>query len=464
MDCIVSKDLRIVNCSSDVLKYYKQKLTLSNPEYVKKQRMGFWVGNTPKTIALYKVEGNDLILPYGEILTIKNVIPDVNLIPKYTVLPKKPTGYSVELFDYQEVAVKQILKKPCGILKAPPASGKTQMGIAIANSIGQKTLWLTHTADLLKQSYDRAKRYLPENLLGTITEGKVNIGEFMTFATIQTMVNMDLQEVRDKWQIVIVDECHRVCGSPSKATQFSKVLNALASPRKYGLSATVHRSDGLIQCCYSLLGNVTYEVPPEEVEDRTMTVDIVEVLTGVKASYECLNPDGTLNHSKLIGSLVEDTFRNEIIADLANKSTGSVLILSDRVGHLEALNALIDNSVIVSGKQTGKKGRAERAQSLDDVREGKIKVLLATYSLAKEGLDIPCLENLILATPHKDYAVITQSIGRVARVNEGKEKAVCYDLVDDIRYCNSSWKKRVSVYKQSKVRFKEVVDYGMGAD
>ena len=89
---------------------------------------------------------------------------------------------------------------------------------------------------------------------------------------------------------------------------------------------------------------------------------------------------------------------------------------------------------MISGKMTTKKGKAEREQALEDMRSGKKKYLFATYSLAKEGLDVPRLERLYLTTPQKDYAVVTQSIGRIARTLEGKSDPIAYDFVDDIAY------------------------------
>ena len=57
------------------------------------------------------------------------------------------------------------------------------------------------------------------------------------------------------------------------------------------------------------------------------------------------------------------------------------------------------------------------------MRSGKYekeKVLFATYGLAKEGLDIPRLDRLILASPHRDKATIIQSLGRIERKFENK--------------------------------------------
>jgi superfamily II DNA or RNA helicase len=108
---------------------------------------------------------------------------------------------------------------------------------------------------------------------------------------------------------------------------------------------------------------------------------------------------------------------------------------------------------MISGKMTTKKGKVEREKALEDMRNGDKKYLFATYSLAKEGLDIPCLERLFMATPQKDYAVITQSIGRIARTFDGKADPIVYDFVDDISYLVKSYKKRCTTYKKNNCYF-----------
>ena len=160
----------------------------------------------------------------------------------------------VPLYDYQETAVQAMLQKRYGILQALPASGKTQMGIAMIIGSHQKALWLTHTKDLLTQSYNRAAQYVDKKLLGKISDGKVQIGSGITFATVQTLAKLDLSQYKYEWDMIIVDECHRAAGTPSGYSQFSKVLNNLAASEKYGLSATVHRADGMIKATFALLG------------------------------------------------------------------------------------------------------------------------------------------------------------------------------------------------------------------
>ena len=461
MEVRVSNNITISNPSPEVITWCQSNLKIANPDYAKKVRMGFWTGDTPKELYLYEIHGGKVVLPYGCLRAIAPLLTDAVVQSDFLPADSIEYGEPIPLYPYQQTAVEQAKNGLYGILQSKAGSGKTQMGIALIREYGKRALWLCHTLDLVKQSKERAERYIDKNLLGLITEGKVNIGSGITFATIQTMCKLDLSQYKNMWDVIIVDECHRVAGTPTAMTQFSKVLNSLSARHKYGLSATVHRSDGMIAATYALLGDVVYTVPDEAIADKVMRVGIKPVGTGVGISRACLNTDGTLNYTKLITYLCENFDRHTVIHDaIVKERNHPCLILSDRLEHLENLMALLPPimqpyAVMISGKMTSKKGKAEREQALEDMRTGKKKYLFATYSLAKEGLDIPCLERLFLTTPQKDYAVITQSIGRIARVCEGKADPIVYDFVDNIGYLQKSFKKRCSTYKKNDCYFVE---------
>lgn len=464
MDVIieVSNTLTVSNPSPEMIAWCNKHLVIPNPEYAKRVRMHKWVGNTPSKLYLYEQRGNTLVLPFGTLRNLpESITQDSYFLSTFGTPVEVDYGEDVPLYPYQEEAVENVLRAKYGILQSPAGSGKTQMGIALVKRFGARALWLTHTLDLLNQSKTRAEQYMSKSLLGTITGGKVNIGAGITFATIQTMCKLDLTQYKDFWDVIIVDECHRCSGTPTAMTQFSKVLNALAARHKVGLSATVHRSDGMIEATYALLGHIAYTVPDEAVGDKIMKVGIKPWGTGVTIARQALNTDGTLNYPKLITYLTEDMTRNALIVSaIEDNEDKPSLILSDRLEHLAHLMSLLhsdmeEQAVMISGKMTTKKGKAEREQAMEDMRTGRKKYLFATYSLAKEGLDIPCLERLYLTTPQKDYAVVTQSIGRIARVCEGKGDPIAYDFVDNIAYLIKSYKRRCTIYRKNGCYFVE---------
>lgn len=466
MKILVSNKIKIENYTQEVLDYCKQTLVLPNPEYYKREAQGRWTGNTQREFVLYERIGNDLLLPFGCFKELwqrfggkcefKSCIRAITVVNYQS---------HIELYPYQEQAVKRLLRAKNGILVSPCGSGKTQMALELIARIGGKALWLTHTGELLTQSMERAKSCfdLSKEDYGTITAGKINIGSAITFATVQTMCNIDLKQYAREWDVVIVDECHKAIGTPTKIMQFYKVLSNLSARYKIGVTATPKRADGLERCMTALLGNIEHTIPKEEVKKFTCPVKVMKFETDYKPNLDVvLAGDGTIVYSSLINDLIQNEERNEHIASGIKTLLNSeypkprILILSDRVEHLTKLRELIvkdnvwekDKVKQLMALSNSKKAREERRQVLKDLNDGKINVVLATYALAKEGLDVPKLNYVVFASPQKDETTVTQSAGRVGRKADGKEYGIVIDYVDDFGMLRGFSKKRNSVYKK----------------
>lgn len=455
----VGSTIQVVEPSEQLIQWCKDHLTFPNPDYYKKERMGLWTGRTPETINLWRLGSTTpsrlpmLEMPFGVFREVRHLLEDVQIT--FREVDRVGYGDPIPLYDYQADAVQAAFDRRYGIIQAPAGCGKTQTALALIQKYGVKALWLTHTKDLLNQSKERAERYMDKALMGTITEGKMDIGKGITFATVQTMSKMDLREYRNEWGVIICDECHRVCCSATGVAMFEKVLNSLSCGHKYGLSATVHRADGLIRATFALLGRVIHTVPEDAVKALVEPVSVETVQTDAEFPEDAMREDGTLVWAKLVNGLCADDGRCACIADKLVENKGySCLILSDRLSHLETLMGMLpddmrQDAVMISGKMTSKKGKAEREAAIEQMRTGKKKYLFATYTLAKEGLDVPRLERLFLTTPQKDEAVIIQSLGRIARKFEGKAKPVCIDFVDGkIGMMVGMYKKRLRIYKE----------------
>jgi superfamily II DNA or RNA helicase len=441
MTTIISNNI-VTPCTPELLQWCNVNLVLNNPEYARKQKLNLWIGNTPKTISLFEQRDDNLVLPFGTWNSIRKYVHG-DIVLDFADKPIKITG-SVPLYDYQEIAVQRAIDAGNGIIISAAGSGKTQMGIELIRRIGKKTLWLTHTKDLLVQSRQRAEQYLKcSGGMGNITEGRIIIGD-ITFATVQTLCKCDLESMRKEFSVVIVDECHRLSHNPTQLTQFGKVINSLACRHKYGLTATAHRADGMIKGMYALLGDVAHCVEASTVADKTIKAYIKRVDTYYKLSRfsPALDVDGTIIFAKLISEIGSDILRNNVMLENINPNA-STLVLSDRIGQLQHLQNVLGCGVLVDGKTK----KDIREQAIEDMRTGKQKVLFATYKLAKEGLDIPRLQHLHLASPVKDYAIVVQAVGRIERVFGGKKDCTVYDYVDDVGICSAMWNERKRHYK-----------------
>lgn len=208
----IDNDIEIFEPTSAILNFCRDKLVLDNPDFYKLLRLGKYTGNTPETIALYERQGDILTLPFGCLQAVWKLYPhkeDYAIALCETGKTGLEYPNDLTLFDYQKSVLLSAVEKKNGVIVMPCGSGKTCVGLAIVAEKKARALWLTHTGELLRQSKKRAESIfdLPKNAFGTITEGKIDIGTHITFATVQTMCKIDLEKYRDYWDMVIVDEC-----------------------------------------------------------------------------------------------------------------------------------------------------------------------------------------------------------------------------------------------------------------
>lgn len=467
MNIVISNKILIQDATPPLRRFIAQNYTIPNPEYITRVKLNKWLGGTPKKLKLYEQDGDNIIIPYGCLQAIyifllnTTNLADIGIRSILNTKKKADwNGNEIIPRDYQRVAVNSMYLAKYGILKAPCSSGKTIMGHLIAQKTGMKTLWLTHAKDLLNQSKAVGEMILgkTDGRVGTITEGKVNIGATITYATVQTMAKLDPSEYRHEFNCVIVDECHRI-HTKQQATQMSYVVGNICAEYKYGLSATPETFDGYGKTVFCNIGEIKHTIPKDILEENgtVMPVDIYPIFTEWKYPKEALKANGVVDFNKAVEYLIQDEDRNDTIVELiGNKPT---IILSNSIDHLCHISNRLseeqkeracliatkhDVDISIHCKHTSK----AREEYIEKLRSGELDIMFSTYQLAKEGLNIPRLEQVILAFPTVDANIITQSVGRVARCCEGKTDARCYDLVDASGYFQKHWRERKRLYKK----------------
>jgi superfamily II DNA or RNA helicase len=205
------------------------------------------------------------------------------------------------------------------------------------------------------------------------------------------------------------------------------LLHQAGRERGTAVTATPERRDGLFPFLEAVIGPVRHEITNEDL--RRAGVLVVPKIEYVRTDFYCSSSEWV----DIIEALTEDAARNSLalaVIERALDEGRQVLTLTERVAHAQRLAALMESrrpGITVLAVGTMKK-RA-REESIERMRSGTARVLFAT-KLADEGLNISGLSALVLLTPSRDGARMTQRAGRILRAVPGKSQPVVYDLAD----------------------------------
>jgi len=409
----------------------QETLTIQNPEYIDKKRLGRWIGKTPKLIKCYGKFKDKLIVPRGFGSQFVRIAKRHNVPVDYDdqrrILPEIDFEFHGKLKPFQVKATSDVLKRDFGTLSAATGSGKTVMGLYLISVRKQPTLIIVHTKELLIQWTERTETFLdiPREEIGIIGAGKKKIGEKITVALVQSLYKC-AEEVKNHFGYVIVDECHR---APSRT--FTDAITCFDCKYMTGLSATPYRRDKLSKLIYWYVGDVLHEVDKDELIDRG---DILQADVVIRNTSFETDLDASIEYSIVLKQLTQDIHRNRLICrDIVteSKKEGTCIVLSDRKDHCKQLQWLlkfefkVDSEVLTGSTQTSK-----RKEIVECLKNGNIKVLIATGQLIGEGFDCKHLSTMILATPTKFEGRVLQYVGRILRPAPGKKKPKIYDYVD----------------------------------
>lgn len=340
-----------------------------------------------------------------------------------------------------EAVMSHVVAKGGGILFAPCGKGKTVMGLEMIRRLGRKALVLVHKSFLVDQWVERAQTFLPDAKVGLWQRDQVPTGdEDIVIGMVQSIVNprrVYPEEVYSMFGTLVADETHRYA-----APMWQEAISNFGAAYRIGLTATPQRKDGLHDVFFSHIGPIVYWM---EGHKRVPLIWRIGTNTRFsRRSYSLYN--GEVNTSKLVTMVSKVENRTDQIVSFAIRALKmgrKVLILSERVAHTKEMNELLktklsddlESALYIGGMKQKDRDAASEAD-----------VICGTYAMAQEGLDIPRLDTLILATPKTS---ITQSVGRILRDAPDKKDPVVVDFVDsEIPVLRSYWGARLKTYKE----------------
>ncbi len=330
-----------------------------------------------------------------------------------------------------------------GIISVPCGFGKTIMSVYIACHFKVKTMFVSHKDFLNQQFTDTVKTFVPEAKIGIIKQSKVDVKDKdFIIASLQSLAMRDYDiEIFKDIGLVIIDEVHHL-----GAEVFSRAFKKLNVPMILGLSATLNRKDGMRKVFEYYIGKSVYKYKKKE--KTSVIVDIHKYyVPDDKYSDIKLLWNGKPNIASMINNICNYEPRNdyiiELIKDILKKEKDrKILILSERRNQLTILDKkLIDNNIVEEvGYYIG--GISQKNLDISATKQ----IILATYQMAAEGMNIPTLNTVIFASPISD---IQQSIGRILREKENERKYIplCIDIWDEFSVFTRKGYTRIKYYK-----------------
>jgi superfamily II DNA or RNA helicase len=335
------------------------------------------------------------------------------------------------------------------ILEVPCGRGKTIMALKIISLLRKKTLILVHKEFLMNQWIERMADFLPTAKIGKIQGQVFDVeGKDVVIGMIQTLYDKEYPSTAfDSFGLTIIDEVHRI-GSE----QFSKTLLKTITPYMLGISATVERKDGLTRVLYMFIGEKIYTENREN--DDAVCVRAIE--------YVCPDPEfnevisdfrGNPLYSSMISKLSNYAPRTEfvlrVLRDLISEQPDSqIMILAHQRSILSYINDAVCSRKIADGSigfYVG--GMKEEALKTTETKQ----IVLATYAMAAEALDIKTLSTLVMITPKTD---IIQSVGRILRMKH--QNPIVVDIVDKHDNFQKQWVQRRRFYKKCNYRIRMI--------
>lgn len=227
-------------------------------------------------------------------------------------------------------------------------------------------------------------------------------------------------------------------------------------------SATARRDDGNDMMIWATTGYIIHSIGSKElIEKGWLTVpEITFIKNYVSAkeinilslSLDNMEVNMTKNYSDHYNVFVtNNTKRNDVIKNLVDKHKNKkILILVKLVNHGELLKELIPGSEYLCGSSK----KEERKKFLEELKDGDLKVLIATISIASEGIDIPKLDIVINASANAGSIKTVQMLGRALRKKQGKVVAKYFDFLDPTDFFKAaSFKRRKAfINEQHNVR------------
>jgi superfamily II DNA or RNA helicase len=319
--------------------------------------------------------------------------------------------------------------------------GKTILALNILSKLKKKTIIFVQKTFLKNQWIERIEEFLPDAKVGTIQGQIIDIeNKDIVIAMVQSISMKSYPEsLFDDFGFTIFDETHHMASNV-----FCNCLKKCNTLYSLGLSGTMNRKDGLTFVFKMYLGEICFKTKEDNGENNVL-VKAIDYHVLDDDEYNEVERDfrGNIKHTTLVSKVAKYEYRadfilNVMINEIKINPKQQIILLSQTKNLLNYLYKLITLKNVTSvGYYIG--GMKEK-----DLKESESKqIILATFAMAAEALDIKSLTTLVLATPKSD---IVQAVGRIMRAEHSQPLII--DIIDQHEPLLNQFNRRRSFYNE----------------
>jgi superfamily II DNA or RNA helicase len=373
----------------------------------------------------------------------------------------------IDARDYQIEAFAYCIRNRRQMLVSPTASGKSLIAYFITRYMtdqNKKGIIIVPTTSLVEQLYSDFQDYstkngwnVEDNIHRIYSGHEKTSNKIVTISTWQSIYTLPKQYFDYQW--VIGDEAHNF-----KAKSLSTIMTQLNNAEvRIGMTGTLDGTKTHKLVLEGLFGPAKKIVTTKELIDKKQLSDFEIKCLVLKHPENLCKMVKDYKYIDEIKYLVNSEARNKFIRNLALSLNGNTLVLFQYVKeHGKVLYEMINDKnenrkvfFVHGGTET-----EDRENIRSIVESEKDAIIVASYGTFSTGVNIRNLHNIIFASPTKSRIRNLQSIGRGLRLGNNKEKAILFDISDDLRYTKKRnftllhFIERVKIYNEEKFAYR----------
>ncbi|AJC48344.1 DUF3427 domain-containing protein [Allofrancisella guangzhouensis] len=285
----------------------------------------------------------------------------------------------------------------------------------------KRCLFIVHRTNIATKAKETFAKIIKDKELGLYTGSSKSQADYL-FATIQTLKDPKafISFQVDEFDYIIIDEVHH-----AEANSYKKILNYFKPKFLLGMTATPERTDtGDIFKLFDY--NIAYEIRLHQAleQDLLCPFHYFAIEDFYLESEKVLAKDFT--------KLTSDFRINHIMEKMnfygfSGQHRAALMFVSN-VDEAKELATKLNQKGIKSQALTSQDSEYTRDLAISKLESYSLEVIV-TVDIFNEGIDIPCVNQVVLLRPTQSSIVYIQQLGRGLRKFENKKFVVVLDFI-----------------------------------